>query len=450
MRSGWRTTSGVEPFSRVDASNLVIDTPDQVNVFLMAGVLGPGGVVRPGSDPDVDALRRALAARLDGAEHGPLRRLVQRPQGSRRRPVWAPSPPDLTQHVRLTDPVAGPRGFEALCARLMTAPMSRDRPMWELLVVPGAAAEGPGLVLRVHHAIADGAAAVVLVRDLFADVAGAATEMHDGDASGRSHDRDARSTRPGTGGRRVPTPSQVATGVRRVSSMVRATLPPTVLLGPLGRTRAVSFTDVDLEPLRRGARAVGATVNDALLAAVSVAVEAALLDAGEPVPRTLPASVPLALPDRGGSGNAVGVMMVPLPTGEPDLGRRLAIVAGHTRRTRTLARSQGTLELMRTPWGAWVMARLARRQRFIALFVTNVRGPVERLRVAGAPLLRAWPLAQIQGDVRLGVAAMSYAGRLGVTVHVDGPVLRADLLGEVVRRELCRLSGVDDPAGDGL
>jgi hypothetical protein len=91
------------------------------------------------------------------------------------------------------------------------------------------------------------------------------------------------------------------------------------------------------------------------------------------------------------------------------------------------------------------MVRLARRQRFIALFVTNVRGPTQRLSVAGAPLLEAWPLAQIQGNVRVGVAAMSYAGRLSCSVHVDGGVLRADVAATALGAELERLSLLPGP-----
>src|SRR5690606_21642066 len=41
-------------------------------------------------------------------------------------------------------------------------------------------------------------------------------------------------------------------------------------------------------------------------------------------------------------------------------------------------------------------------QHFVALFVTNVRGPRDRLSLGGAPLGRAWPVTPLQGNVRLG------------------------------------------------
>ncbi|BEH02269.1 hypothetical protein brsh051_15500 [Brooklawnia propionicigenes] len=133
-------------------------------------------------------------------------------------------------------------------------------------------------------------------------------------------------------------------------------------------------------------------------------------------------------------------MLVPLPTGVPDAGVRLARIAGTTRAAKSEARAQGTFELTRTRWGSRLFARLARRQRFIALFVTNVRGPDQRLHVAGAPLERVWPVAPIQGNVRLGVAALSYAGRLGVCIHTDADAIRARVAGRALDQELHRMT----------
>lgn len=202
----------------------------------------------------------------------------------------------------------------------------------------------------------------------------------------------------------------------------------------------MAFAEVELGTLARAAKAVSATVNDALLAATTVAAEAALRADGQPVPPVLPASVPVALADRGTSGNAVGVMLVPLRTGESDPSVRLARIAAATRSAKSEARAQGTYELTRTRWGSRLFAWLARRQRFIALFITNVHGPDRPILVGGAPLEHAWPVAPIQGNVRFGVAAMSYAGRFGVAVHVDAGALRADVAGRALGDELARIA----------
>lgn len=230
------------------------------------------------------------------------------------------------------------------------------------------------------------------------------------------------------------------TGAIRVLAMFRAAVPSTVLLGTIGARRGVAFVDVDLGALAAAARTAGATINDALLAASVAAAEAALQAAGHPVPAVVPASVPVALPHRGSSGNAVGVMVVPLPTGQTATGERLARIAAATRSAKAEARAQGTYELTRTRWGSRLFAWLARRQRFIAVFVTNVRGPEERLTVAGAPLEHAWPITPLQGNVRFGISAMSYAGRFSVTVHLDAGVLDARVAGRALGEELAHIT----------
>ena len=72
--------------------------------------------------------------------------------------------------------------------------------------------------------------------------------------------------------------------------------------------------------------------------------EAALRVDGRDVPLVLPASVPVALRARGRSGNAVGVMMAPLPTGMPDVMERLRGIAAVTGAAKTEARAQLAVE----------------------------------------------------------------------------------------------------------
>jgi diacylglycerol O-acyltransferase len=153
-------------------------------------------------------------------------------------------------------------------------------------------------------------------------------------------------------------------------------------------------------------------------------------------------SVPVALLERGRSGNAVGVMLVPLPTGEADAARRLRRVAELSRARKADARSRGSFELTRTRFGARVFVRFVRHQRLIAMFATNVPGPRHPLALAGAPLERAWPLAAIQGNVRLGVAALSYAGVLGCAVHCDADAVSARVFGDALRTELGRIAAL--------
>ncbi|MEV1129012.1 wax ester/triacylglycerol synthase domain-containing protein [Agromyces sp. NPDC049794] len=425
-----------ERLSAADASNIEIDAPDQVNAFLMAGVLAPGGPVGRDGAVDLAALRSALAERIPG-----LPRLSQRVVNDGRTLVWESAHVEFEQHVRQIDPVDGQVGFEALCARLMVTPFPLDRPLWEVLVVPGVAPGRAGMVLRIHHAMADGVAAVRLVEELLRD--------------GEADVTDAAATSASAGAPAPPRPAatrsrrglrarlrMLASGWVRTIAVFRRAVPRTVLLGPIGPRRGVAFVDTPLDALAAGAATVGATVNDALLAAAAAAAEAALRARGEPVPPALPASVPVALRERGRSGNAVGVMLVPMPTGEADPAVRLRRIAELTRVRKEDARSRGQYELTRTRFGSRLFKRFVRYQRLIVMFVTNVQGPRHPLALAGAPLERVWPLAAIQGNVRLGVAALSYDGMLRCAVHCDADALPAEVFADTLREQFARIAAL--------
>ena len=424
-----------ERLSTADASNIAIDAPDQVNAFLMAGVLAPGGAVAADGSVDLEALRSALFERLPRAK-----RLRERVRRDGRFLVWEPVAPDLAHHVRIVRPVDGIAGLEALCAHLIVTPLPPDRPLWELLIVPGVATARAGIVLRIHHAMADGYAAVRLAEVLLDPADGSDADAKAVPLASRGIHAPGRPAP-----RRSPLKAQLrmlVSGVQRTATMVVRRVPRTVLLGRIGPRRGVGFADIDLAALGAGAHVAGATVNDALLVAVVTAAKAALLARGQPVPETLSTSVPVALPDRGDSGNAVGVMLVPLPTRESDIVQRLRHVAALTHAAKQDARSRGTFELTRTRFGARLFMRLARHQRLIVMFVSNVPGPRHPLALAGARLERLWPVTAIQGNVRLGVTAISYDGVLRCAVHCDADVLDAAVLASALRDELARIAAL--------
>ncbi|GGI46257.1 WS/DGAT/MGAT family acyltransferase [Agromyces flavus] len=440
--------TGRERLSAADASNLVMDAHDQVNVFLMAGVLGPGGPIGGDGSPDVAALRTAFAAVVPSAP-----RLSQQIVPDGRKFAWEPVSLDLSEHVRLVDPVDGLSGLEALCAQLMVTPLPLDRPLWELLLVPGVAPRRTGLVFRIHHAMADGVAAVRLIELLLDPGAmenGSDVAALGSPAVAKPRSIDEAVVQPAA---RV-SPSlrtrwrTLASGVERTTAVFRHAVPRTALLGPIGPRRGIAFVDMPLDALGAGAVTAGATINDALLTAVVAAAEGALRARGEPVPQVLPATVPVALADRGRSGNAVGVMLVPLPTGIADVATRLRRVAELTRPRKADARARGTFELTRTRVGTMLFSRFVRYQRLIVMFVSNVRGPRHPLALAGAPLEHVWPIGPVQGNVRLGVAALSYDGLLRCGVHVDADALDAEVFGDALRRELERVAALAGAAND--
>ena len=417
----------------VDEANLVLDRFGQVNVFLIAGLLGPGGFVGRDGRPDLAALRAVLHGRITAIP--PLRCV---PVAAGRRHRWVEASPDVEQHIRLLEPVDGLHGLERKCGELMTVPLALDRPPWELLVVPGASAEQVGIVLRIHHAIADGVAAVAIAQQLF--------ERDEPDAaSAIPPDGPVPSSAPVVPIRPRADPSHVlkriSFGLRRILTILAGRgIGPTVLLGDRSPLRGVAFVDVDLEALEARVRPLGATVNDALLTAVAAGYAAALSASGEQLPSELPVSVPVALRRRGTSGNQVGVMLVRLPLGEPEPDARLRLIAARTQEEKGSAREQGTLEFMRGPLGARIMDRIGYRQHVVASVVTNVPGPASRLRLAGAPVVAIWPVTILAANVRLSVAAVSYAGSLRCGIHFDEVNVPGAVFAGAMEEEFARLA----------
>ncbi|MDQ0823882.1 hypothetical protein QFZ60_000055 [Arthrobacter sp. B2I5] len=117
----------------------------------------------------------------------------------------------------------------------------------------------------------------------------------------------------------------------------------------------------------------------------------------------------------------------------------MRLIAAQTRDEKLRARDQGTLEFMRGPIGARVMDRLARRQHLVGGFVTNVPGPKGAFLLAGAPVTALWPVAVLAGNVRLGVAAVSYAGNLCCGIHFDASNVPGDVFAQGMGEELARL-----------
>ncbi|PTT70295.1 wax ester/triacylglycerol synthase domain-containing protein [Arthrobacter sp. HMWF013] len=413
-----------------DEANLVLDHAGQVNVFLVACLLEPGGFLAVDGSPDMARLRAVLRERI--AEVPALRKRAVRVG---RRHHWIESTPDVEHHIRLVDPVDGLAGLQKRCAELMGQPLAGDRPLWEILLVPGATARGPGVVLRIHHAVADGMTAAVIVQQLF-------DPGEPGEDAGNGPPTrglaEAPRNRPRSDPRR--TLRRLRIGLRRIRMTLWGRgVGGTVLLGERSAHHGVAFVRTEIEALETVVRPRGATVNDALLAAAAAGFRAALMSAGEPVPAWLPVSEPVALRRQGPAANQVGVMLVRLPLGEPDPDERLRLITAQTRAEKPQARDQGTLEFMRGPVGARIMDHLARRQHLVGGFVTNVPGPEGTFRLAGAPVAALWPVAVLAGNVRLGVAAVSYAGNLCCGIHFDVLNVPGAVFAQAMGEEMARL-----------
>jgi WS/DGAT/MGAT family acyltransferase len=395
-----------------------------MNIALI-GILDGAPLIRPNGSIDLPRIRSFVQARLPRA---PMLLRTLRPtrlgQGT---PAWIDaSGLNISEHVILA-PADGPLTQESdflnWCARRSLLPLDRTRPLWRLDIVPGLPDGRLGLVLVLHHVVADGLRGVQLVRSLL-----------DSEPEGRP---DLIHWRP----RPAPTgmdlvrdnlrrrwdavrrfrPSRIVRSVRTVRALSHEPgrrAPATSLTGPIGRRRELAVLRYPIAELRAAAHANGCTINDLLIAAVTSGLREVLSVRGEcEAGLELLASVPVATRQSGESG----MFIAPLPVGVADTVERLRII-----RTATAAGKrrpdQGVAGIVALPASlAWLGVAWAKRSApsHINLYVTNVPGPTSTLYLAGARLMDAVPLAPLVAGVRLSVTALSYDGQFAVSLLAD-------------------------------
>jgi diacylglycerol O-acyltransferase len=121
-------------------------------------------------------------------------------------------------------------------------------------------------------------------------------------------------------------------------------------------------------------------------------------------------------------GNYVGVIPVVVPL-VPDPFSRLTAVAAMTRALgrrllvgpRTLSSDRYSACLRRMGVFRWFVDH----QRLVNTFVTNMRGPEERVRLVDAYVTSVVPLTGTTGNVTVAFWALSYAGDLTLSVVTD-------------------------------
>jgi WS/DGAT/MGAT family acyltransferase len=146
-----------ERLSTLDASFLAVEGPDaHMHVGWRATFDSPAG----GSRPAFAELRDHIASRL-GAAPRYRQRLASVPLGAHR-PVWVDDPSfDIRRHVR-----EAPAGdLDELVADVMSEPLHRDRPLWEMWIAD-APDGGIAMVGKAHHCMVDGLGAVELTTSL--------------------------------------------------------------------------------------------------------------------------------------------------------------------------------------------------------------------------------------------------------------------------------------------
>jgi diacylglycerol O-acyltransferase len=232
----------------------------------------------------------------------------------------------------------------------------------------------------------------------------------------------------------------------------RTPAPRCSLNRPIGTRRALGTARTDLAAVHAAAHSCGATVNDAVLAAVTGALQKVLAERGEHVDH-LVVSVPVSSRRQttvAQLGNRVGVIPVSLPVGA-DLAERMGETASimRGRKSRTPGSSTALLApAFRLLAGIGLFAWFINRQHMVNTFVSNLHGPPSRLQFLGAPVIEIIPVSMTSGNITVAFTALSYAGRLNITVVAD-PDHCADYprIAQVLQEELDHLTaGVSGPA----
>ncbi|GAA4698937.1 hypothetical protein GCM10023215_41720 [Pseudonocardia yuanmonensis] len=423
---------GVRRLSLGELATVWVDEPSAPFQIALVGVFDAGPLRRTDGTVDTERVRAELARR---AQRVPaLRRRVVVPGRGRGRPFWVDdADPEPERQVGV---VSLPPGEEFLSwsAQQIVRPLGVRGALWRAEVVDGLGEDLFGLIVVVHHVLADGLAGVAL-----------ATSLLD---TGADVEDPPRVTRPPTRGpaeggggppeeaavRARSITGRVRTGLSRIAHAagdLRTRAPVTSLSLLTGSERHLAAVRRPLEDLRSAGHRWGVTVNDLLLAAVTSGLRELLLCRGDPLPAAgLRASVPVG---SRGSGQPTGILLVDLPVAEPDPLRRLADIRDSTARLKGRLRSGGgdVLVVLHLPLPlARRAVRWMRRVggRRINLFVTNVPGPTGPLWLAGARLLEACPVAPLIRGLALDVAALSYAGTLHVGINAAGEVSDLDVV----------------------
>lgn len=438
--------------SLADRSNLRIERLETPAHIAGLCIIEAAPLLDAHGELDLAMIQRRLEARL--ARVPVLRRVVHPVPPLCGPALWVDDPHfAIERHVRAVR-IAAPGDEASLLAaaeRLLRPLLDRSHPLWELWLLTGLEDGRIGLLFKAHHAIADGLAAVALIMALF-DLAPNTPDppvevWNPAPApTARELFADNVACRLSAAGATLAHPLRLARGcgaaVRDSLGFVNARhAAARTSLNALPKVgRRLRVAHLDLETAREVAHAHGAKVNDVVLSVVTGGVRELLLARGERVDGVeLTASVPATLRNaetaRGELGNASGALLVRLPAGEPGALRRLERIAANTRAVKAEQHPAYINGLFSWLAATRLALPLARHQRFVNFFVTNVPGPSVPLYVLGTRIHDVVPVPSLAGNVSIVFAALSYCGHLNVLVSADATACPdVDVLAAGMRR----------------
>lgn len=381
----------------------------------------------PDGGTSFEDLRDHIAARMGRAPRY-RQKLATVPLGLHD-PVWVD---DERFHVERHVFHATASDIGAIADAVLSVPLDRDKPLWEMWIADRLADGRIGVVGKAHHCMVDGIAAVELGALLLDPTPEASEPVPD---EWRPRHEPGRLSLL-TGGLRdlareqldvMALPARVAgsplrvldaaRSVERVASTLTRAVRPAPRVGalnePISSRRMLARLRRPLSELQTIKARHGVTLNDVVLAVSAGGVRRFLRERGD-MPVGLKAMVPVNVrgerngggPGRNGDhsadplGNHISFMFVELPCDEPDPLQRLHSIALATRARKhagdpeigdaaiqALSHVPHTLQRL--------VSRLAASPRTFNLVVSNIPAPRERLYMRGCELLEAYPVVPL-------------------------------------------------------
>lgn len=449
-----------ERLSGIDASFLYLETP---GVHMHVGglaILDPS--VRPDGRLPFEDLEDLVAQRIHMVPR--FRQRVVFPPLPLGKPTWVDDERfDLSFHLRRATlpPPGGRRELAALVGRVMSRPLDRSRPLWELYLIEGLEDRHVAGLAKSHHALIDGISGMDLASVLF-DFTPELQHLTPppwhpepppapGELLTRTvADQVAHPLRAvGQGLARLRRAPEEALEITRrtlagLSSLVSAgPTPPGPFNVSVGPNRRFAMAEVGVDDAKAVKNALGGTVNDVVLATVAGALHRFL--SGRRLKTsgsTLRALVPVSIRDRSqrmALGNRVSMFFVDLPVGRMGAATRLRRVTEATRELKY--RHQAVAASALIALGTWapptlhaLSARLVARQRVANLVVSNVPGPQVPLYLAGARQVATYPVMPLGPAMALSIAVTSLSGVMGFGLTADWEAVPdlEDLTGHVL------------------
>jgi diacylglycerol O-acyltransferase len=465
----------MQQLTSLDTQFLALETARQTGHVGGLAILDPS--TAPGGEFSSATVRELLRERLPLL--APLRQhLVEVPFGLDY-PYWVDDPSfDLDYHVRelaLAKPGTN-RQLAEQVSRIMSRPLDRSRPLWELYVIDGLQSGNVAMLTKIHHAVIDGMSGAEIMGILL-DLAPEGREVppphaDEGGAGSGEHQpgelemlgrgllgvprypmrllRALPSTLPnvedvpaifgaipgsGTVGRVAGEVRHlVSRGDGRIPDRKKLVAPRTSFNGRITPHRRFAFGQLPLDEVKAIKNQHGCTVNDVIVSICAGAVRRWLIAHDELPNEPLVAQVPVSVRSSeqvGTFGNRILLMSAPLFTNEEDPVVRLQLTheALSEMKERHKALPAQLLQDANHFIPPAVFARAARLTFRLSssrpgrptwnLVISNVPGPQFPLYCAGARLEANYPVSVITDGMGLNITVMSYLGHLDFGIVAD-------------------------------